>query len=107
MEVNLIIILIINQIYLALMPIKEFYVNSIFENNKFMEYLIKWLTIPFYATAFITAIVAIYFFAIAILNRQEQGVEFIIKKRDKIGVVLFLISITATAVATILITIFK
>lgn len=107
METNLILILIVNQIYLAFLPIKDFYINSIFETNKVMEYLIKWVTIPFYAIGFITAIIAIYFFAIAMLNRQEQGVEFIIKKRDKIGVVLFLISITSTAVATILITIFK
>ena len=54
METKLIFILLINQIYLSFLPIKDFFMNSIFENNKFMEYLIKWITIPAYGIAYIT-----------------------------------------------------
>lgn len=107
MQAKLILILLINQIYLSFLPIKDFFIKPMFENNKFMEYFIKWITVPTYAIAYVTSIIAIYFFAIAIINKQNGNITHKIKTKNKIGTILFLVSITSTAVATVLLSIFK
>ncbi len=105
MQTYLIIITLLNQILLLNLPIKQFFMNSIF-NNKFMENLIKWTAIPAYAIAFITNIVAIYFFAISIINTQNEK-PMKAQTKTKVGLILYLISATALAVAMVLIVIFK
>lgn len=107
MQTKFIFILLMNQIYLSFLPIKDFFINPIFENNKFMEYLIKWITVPAYGIAFITSIVAIYFFAIALIKKQNENVEYRIKNKKIVGTILFLVSVTATSLSTALIIIFK
>lgn len=105
MAVKLILITVINQIVLLSLPIKEFFTRPLFNNN-FMGYFIKWIAVPSYAISFFTSIVAIYFFAISIINKQNEK-PLKAQTKIKIGLILFLISITATAVVSSLIILFK
>lgn len=104
MKNSLLLLPIINQIVLMLIPIKDFFINPIF-NNKFMEYFIKWITVVSYGVAYITCMISIYFLAIAVINKlNEETVKS--AKKNKIGIVMFLISFTATALSAGLIIIF-
>lgn len=105
MKANLILLPIINQIVLLLLPIKDFFINPMF-NNKFMEYLIKWTTIVAYGISFIVTIISIYFLIIAKINKlEDENVKA--KNKTKIGLILYLIEVTSTATTAALIIIFK
>ena len=105
MGAKLILISIINQIILLALPIKDFFTKPLFNNN-FMGYFIKWTAVPSYVIAFITSVVSIYFFALSIINKQNEK-KMAEQTKIKVGVILFLISITATALSGALIVLFK
>lgn len=105
MAVKLILISLVNQIILLALPIKDFFTKPLFNNN-FMGCFIKWIAVPSYAIAFVASIVSVYFFAISIINKQNEK-PLKAQTKIKVGLILFLISITATAVVSSLIILFK